>query len=379
VLPGVKRLAALGVDLTLLTFEKPQDLERPGAAAAVEAELTNAGVRWIPLRYHKRPKLLAKALDFGQAWLRGLAARLGQRFDLIHARTFLGGLMGLPLARIMRARFVYHNEGFYPDEQVDAGVWRAGSLSHRIAKFLERQLYSAADGIIALSRPAQQAIGALPAVRRKRTPSAVVPSCVDLDHFRAGSRPALDSTVPLRFVYAGSVGGRYLLDRIARFVALLGQNRKVHLQVCTRTDFGLVQRLLREGGLAEEAWSTCSVPQEAMPDELVRHHVGLHFLTSGLSEHGGSPTKIGEYWACGLPVVATPNMGDIDTIIRREQIGVIVQGHTETDYRDAADQLDGLLHDPEVASRCRQAAEKYYGLAAACKAQVALYRRVLRG
>ena len=39
-----------------------------------------------------------------------------------------------------------------------------------------------------------------------------------------------------------------------------------------------------------------------------RHDAGRLLLT--LSEHGCAPTKIGEYLACGPPVVTTPNVSD---------------------------------------------------------------------
>lgn len=379
VLPTVKLLAKQGVDLTLVTFEKRTDLERKEDFSSTEEELRLRGINWIALRYNKKPKLLAKAFDFCQAWLQGLTARGIEKVDLVHSRTYLGGVMGLPLARLLRARFIYHNEGFYPDEQVDAGVWQAGSITHRTAKFLERQLYMAADGIITLSHRGRQTIGSISAVQRKRTPIITVPSCVDLEHFRLRPRCFPNTETTLRIVYVGSVGGRYMLDRIGRFVVLLGKIRKVHLQIYTRTEPSVVHKMLEDKCLSEEDYSVCSVPYRAMPEALIRHHVGIHFLACGLSEHGGSPTKIGEYWACGLPVVATPNMGDTDSIIRKYRVGVIVENHADSYYLQVAEQLSDLLDDPNLAARCRKAAEQYYGIANACREQVHLYTRLLRG
>ena len=140
VLPAVKRLASLGANLTLVTFEKPADIERREAMPEIKASLDQSNVQWIALRYHKRPKLPATGFDFVHGVARSLAARLRGRFDIIHARTFVGGLMGLALAPMVGARLIYHNEGFYPDEQVDAGVWRAGSTPHLNAKRDEEKM-----------------------------------------------------------------------------------------------------------------------------------------------------------------------------------------------------------------------------------------------
>ncbi|HEX8091633.1 MAG TPA: glycosyltransferase, partial [Blastocatellia bacterium] len=201
VLPAVKKLADLGADLTLVTFEKPSDLDRGEQICRIRHSLDERGVRWIPLRYHKRPKVPATFFDSLQGCATGIAARLGKRPDIIHARTFVGGLMGYALARALRAKLIYHNEGFYPDEQVDGGVWKAGSAPHRAARFLERRMYERADGIIALSQRAAEVIEALPNVNRKATPVIVVPSCVDLGRFcrdGAATQPPSDE---LRLVY----------------------------------------------------------------------------------------------------------------------------------------------------------------------------------
>jgi glycosyltransferase involved in cell wall biosynthesis len=252
-------------------------------------------------------------------------------------------------------------------------------MPHRIAKFLEQRLYSRADGIVALSHRAKKAIDSLPQVQRKATPVIVVPSCVDLNHFRfSEAKPERERDL-LRFVYNGSVGGRYILDRIGRFVvAASRETRRVHLRVLSRAEPELVASMLNTGNLSGDLWSLHSVPYSAVPGELTDHQAGLSFLTQGISEHGCSPTKIGEYWAVGMPVITTPNVSDTDDIIRRERVGVIVQEHSDDAYLSAIKELQRLLKDPELASRCRRAAETHYALEPACERQLALYRDIVQ-
>ena len=380
VLPAVARLAAGGVDLTLVTFDKAGDYEDMGRMAEIGTFLTESGIRWLPLHYHKRPRLPATAFDVLHGWARGVVARVRAHIDIVHARTYVGGLIGLLLAPTLRARLVYHNEGFYPDEQVDGGFWLAGSLQHRIAKAVESVLYARADGLIALSHRAAHVLEEIPVVRRRRTPVIVVPSSVDLDRFGARESPERALFAGLRFVYSGSVGGRYELDQIGRFVALAAREVPgVRLRVLTRAEPQLVQEMLDRGGLARDLWSLGCLPHEAMPGELQRHDVGLCFLARGTSEYGGSSTKIGEYWACGLPVVTTPNAGDTDEIILRERVGVVVRDHSEAEHRCAAAELRALLADPDLSRRCRVAAGEHYALRPAVERQIALYRELLTG
>jgi glycosyltransferase involved in cell wall biosynthesis len=377
VLPTVKKLASLGAELTLVTFEKPADLAREEEIARIRESMNEKGVRWIPLHYHKHPKVPATAFDMLHGWSRSIAASLRFKPDIIHARTFIGGLIGVTLATVLRAKLIYHNEGFYPDEQVDGGVWEANSTPHRIAKFFEQRMYSRADGIITMSHRGKRVVDGLPEVRRKATPVIVVPSCVDLERFKWDSSRTDIPPEPFRLVYIGSVGGRYILDKIGRFAATIFRDvTPGHLRLLTKADRSLIHSMLDSSGLPEASWSVDTIPHTAMPDQLAQQHAGLFFLSEGISEHGCSPTKIGEYWATGLPVITTPNVSDTDEIIRREGVGVIVREHSDAEYRRAGQELRSLLKDPELARRCRRAAESHYALQPACERQVSLYAAV---
>jgi glycosyltransferase involved in cell wall biosynthesis len=378
VLPAVTRLAGLGARITLVTFEKPAHMDRSADLTRVNDSLRAAGVRWVPLRYHKRPTVPATAFDVAHGVARGLADRLRARPDVIHARTFVGGLIGLALRPLTRAKLIYHNEGFYPDEQVDAGFWREGSLPHRIGRRLEGRLYGSADAIFSLSQRGKEVIESLDRVRRNGTPVIVVPSCVDLEHFerRDSSR---DSDGSLRLVYVGNVGGRYLVDRIGRFAQVAGaQNGNTRLQVLSAAEPAVVRSALAPSELPDEAWSSKFVPYERLPDELAGHDAGLCFHSHSLSAAGGSSTKVGEYWAMGLPVIATHGLGDVDDIVREEGVGVVVADHTDDAYRASLEELRTLLEDPQLAERCRAAAERHYGLDDACRRQLAVYEELSR-
>jgi glycosyltransferase involved in cell wall biosynthesis len=377
VLPALERLAGLGARITLVTFDKPADLARSVEVKEVDDALRAASVRWLPLRYHKRPPVPATALDVAHGIARGVAERLKTRPDVVHARTFVGGLIGLPLSRATGASLIYHNEGFYPDEMVDGGFWREGSLPHRIGRRLEHRLYGQADTILSLSQRGKQVIESLDAVRRNHTPVVVVPSCVDLDHFGPPKPPAAARDDALRFVYVGNVGGRYLVDRIGRFARVArSEMPDTELRVLTAAQPEMVRSTLASSDLPDDAWSSQFVPYERLPAELRQHHAGFCFHSHGLSAAGGSSTKVGEYWAMGLPVIATPGLGDVDDIVRRERVGVVVRNHSDEAYRASLDELRTLLDDSELPDRCRAAAERHYGLDEACRKQMTVYRQL---
>ena len=78
-------------------------------------------------------------------------------------------------------------------------------------------------------------------------------------------------------------------------------------------------------------------------------------------------------------MIATPGLGDVDDIVARERVGVVVRDHSDEAYRAALDELRALLDDPGLASRCRAAAERHYGLDEACRRQLAVYQELVAG
>ncbi len=91
-----------------------------------------------------------------------------------------------------------------------------------------------------------------------------------------------------------------------------------------------------------------------------------------------SPTKVGEYWAAGLPVVSNSGIGDTEDIVRECGVGVIVDDFSPAGMLEAARALSALLADPATAGRCRQAARDHYSLDAAVARQIELYQRLAR-
>ena len=69
ILPYVCRLADTH-DMVVLSFEKRVRSEDDDARATRDTErlLAARGVRWIRLRYHKRPSLPATLFDIGRLW-----------------------------------------------------------------------------------------------------------------------------------------------------------------------------------------------------------------------------------------------------------------------------------------------------------------------
>ena len=105
-----------------------------------------------------------------------------------------------------------------------------------------------------------------------------------------------------------------------------------------------------------------SVSQLEMPDILADSSFGLAFCKpdAGVSLRGVMPTKIAEFLATGRPVIVNQGIGDLDSMLREFNCGVVLNSQTE--ISSAIMELKYLLGDSDIMNRCRKAAEKYFDM-----------------
>lgn len=383
ILPYLERLRGRSVDITLVTFEKAEDLAPESATyEATLTRLATARIRWIPLRYHKRPAVLSTLYDtlYGAMWTLRLVRRFGAQ--LVHVRSYVPAVMALPARWFLRCPVIFDIRGFWVDERVDGGLWRDGLL-YRIAKRVERLLYCNVDAIVSLTEAGKLTIQDFSTVTSRRVPIVVIPTCVDTDSF-APKHP--DRTLVERlgydgktvFAYVGSVGTWYAMEETLDFF-------EVALQEIPTATFLLIVRgpvnALRESVERRELRTVTtfvpSVPNGEVPKWLSIAHVGVAFYRRGLSNVARFPTKIGEYLASGLPVVVSGGVGDCDGLIEAGRVGVSVGEFTISEYRRAARLLRELLQDQSLSNRCRNIALRRLSIAEGVERYHSVYAHVM--
>lgn len=389
VLPYLRELVKGGYEVYLLTFEP--ELRALWSAEEIEQETTRLaaqGVKWFSLPYHKSPSLPATLYDI-RAGAR-LAAQLVRqhRVEIIHARSHVAAAMGALAKRSTGARLIFDIRGFLPEEYVDAGVWPAGGRLYRLTKAAERRLLKAADAFVVLTEQARRILFGTGVERDKHArPVEVIPCCVDFERFdnaAAASKNDLRRTLDLEnrrvIVYVGALGGWYLTEEMAEFLAAAHkQDAATYSMVLTQSRPQMIADHLRRLGVAERDFLIRGVAPGDIPGYLKAADFALSFIKPCYSKQASSPTKIAEYLAAGLPVISNTGIGDLDEIIETDRVGVIVREFNEAAYLRALTEV-GLLarENKDLAARCAEAARRRFDLGrVGGEAYRRLYRRVL--
>lgn len=132
-------------------------------------------------------------------------------------------------------------------------------------------------------------------------------------------------------------------------------------------------RLLRHAGLGERDARVLRAAPADIPAWLSSADLGVSLIRTSSSKVASSPTKFAEYLAAGLPIVSTAGIGDVDDLIRREAIGIVVESNDDDVLRDAFERGRKLAFDPETRARCRRVAWQEFDLESV---GVARYRRL---
>ncbi|MFL6230746.1 MAG: glycosyltransferase family 4 protein [Pyrinomonadaceae bacterium] len=362
VLPYLRQLVAAGIEVSLLTFE-PQFGRRwtEEALANQAARLAGEGIRWRCRAYHKSPSAPATAYDIlAGAWV---AARLARRFkiDVLHARSHVPVAMALLARTLTGCRLVFDVRGLWAEEYVDIGNWAEGSPPFRAIKKLERVGLRKADQVVVLThRMRDWLVGERLADAGK---ISVIPCCTDVSRFAEESPADADAAPRFEIVYAGTATGLHLLEEVGQFFLKLRAHRAdAFLRVLTHSPSAEVATIFGRVGLSPDDYWIGAVEPAEVPKYFRRARAGVSFRKATFAQIAASPAKIPEYLAAGLPVIFNAGVGDMDDLLEKESVGLVLKELDDAAYEQAARRLVSLVETPEIRERCREVARRYFDL-----------------
>lgn len=381
-LPYLRGLASRGIPVVLLTYERPSMVDKKGMED-LRISLEGDGISWEALKYHKRPRLLATLFDVAQGVR--LTKRLIRHHDvgILHARSYVPALVAWSVSRRSRIPWVFDMRGLMAEEYADGGLIGRNGLIYRAIKFAERRLLRDADHIVVLTEAIRDQLLEERRVwgLKPRTPVSVIPCCTDMDVFTPAEhhsivRPGVFADGP-KLIYIGSVGTWYCLDEMVAFASEMKQRWPgTRWTILTPGDADAVRGSLRVGGFPQEAAVVKYVRPEEVASEIAAADLGIAFILPTYSKRASSPTKVGEYLACGLPVVINAGIGDTPRLIEGHRVGVVVKSLEPSAYKAALSGVEELLKEPALKGRCRKAAEEELALNLGVERYAKVYKQL---
>jgi glycosyltransferase involved in cell wall biosynthesis len=165
-----------------------------------------------------------------------------------------------------------------------------------------------------------------------------------------------------RFVitHVGALTGLYLTEQIAELLKVARQvDPSTFALFLTQTRPDEIVSMLRSRGYSDNDLFVSKVSPAEVQRYLEASDVALSFVRAGYATASRSPTKIPEYLASGLPIIANCGVGDVDELIEGNSVGVVIDSFDDESYSGALQRIDEL---GDISARCRATALREFDL-----------------
>ena len=347
--PLISRLSKSGMKINLISYEKTNPTSEQ------LAYFKSIGVEW-------------NFRDFGANGLMGGVGRLNSlrqeipKTNLVHARSDIPAVSAIASRQ---APVLWDVRSLWADQKVMIQKSLVNKTLYGIYRGLESIAARKSMGMSTLT----SAVVPILEQRHKRLPQlrAVVPTAVDLDYFR------LSTIMPSKAqaLFSGTYNEYYDLNLSGLFMEEIRKHIEVETHWARPAESNKSQIGVGESKVFPSSQTGMS--------KLIPHYsfgVSICKIDAGPSLTAAMPTKIGEFLACGRPIVVNKGLGDMDQFLEEFNAGVILDG-TISNLVESASKLASLLSDSETPYRCRALAEKYFSMDIGASKYLNLYSQIL--
>lgn len=297
------------------TWASPTQRQQTADAAA------HHGLAYTSSDAIRRPRQLAvpAMIAYGAARIIAEADRGG--WDTLMPRAIIPAAMCLLALRARpHLRLIFDADGLMADERVEFAGWSPSGLQYRLFRDWEAQALRRAESVIVRTTHARRILTDRAGAGFDADKINVIPNAKDSTQFALQDATSRD-VIRARFgverdapwvVYAGSLGPQYHAPAMLRLF------ERIRVR---RAD----ARLLLLSGMGEEVAGLVAgragvEVRRVAPDEVApilgAASLGLSLREQSFSQQAVCPIKVAEYLLCGLPVVATAGVGDLDERLR---------------------------------------------------------------
>lgn len=385
VLQYVKQLAqTYQHDMTVVSYEKPHDWQDQSRRVNLQQQIREAGITWVPLRYHKAPSVLATSYDLAVGIVVCGYWAIRKRVHIVHARSYVASIIALVLKKGLKKRFIFDMRGFWADEKLDSQCWQRQSRIYRLAKWFEKRFLLQADCVVSLTHSGIEEIKKFTYMHDRPFFYRVIPTCTNLELFKP-AHPVVESSHrnpehALTIGYVGTSSGWYLFEPVLQCYQLL-------LQLYPHTQFLIINRQehqalaaqLNAAGIPPEQVRIIAAEYTEVPRYMAEMDATLFFIKPAFSKRASAPTKLGEFLACGIPCLTNAGVGDVEQILGAAQgVGVVLTEFTAKSQQQAVNALLALIQDPLTRHRCVAVAHQYFALEQGVQAYHEVYQQLTR-
>lgn len=365
----VEALARRGWPYRIHSLEKPGDLADEHRVRGLRERLAAAGVSWSFDVYDMAGSAGA-AMRNEQALVR--AAVHAKDVGGVHARAYHGAVAALARWFTRGTPYVFDARSYWFDERIEEGRWFTSPVRVGLARGVEHQLFARAAGVVTLTELQADDVrrGRFGPSRHRAV--ACITTCADFDDFCRRERlPGVPAEILRRLSgkrvvgVVGSINRSYLVDEtLALCAAVLARDPSFHLLVLSG-QAAEYERRLKALGVEASRFTLTRAKHEDMPEWLSLLEWGMLLLNpTSAAKRASMPTKLAEFFACGVRPVQFGCNAEVSDWVRTAQSGLVLDAVTSSALSAAAAQIVESRGADAVLARAREIAQPHFSLEA---------------
>ena len=267
---------------------------------------------------------------------------------VISRGVIASGIVRLAVLGLPEVRVIYHSDGLMADERVDFAGLKRNSLKYKLLFFVERQAVRKSNLILSLTRTGGDILFERHGKGLSKNRFKLVSNGRDPGFFKAHNetcRKRIRTSLGLEdqqtlYVYAGSLDkSKYHVENVLRlFKVALSRDESSRLLILTAS-IDLVTSTASQLSLPEHSYTVKCVSFSDVTKFLSSADVGICLVTPAFSMQAVWPIKAGEYLMCGLPVISTRNVGDLEAL-PHEGTFFFVDSFSDADFLRVIDRFN---------------------------------------
>lgn len=169
---------------------------------------------------------------------------------------------------------------------------------------------------------------------------------------------------PIRLVFIGGItGGKDELGTLINVICSYDLPYVLNIYGPNKKEVSKVLKGFRldKNKFAEKIHINGFINQQSIKKVVSQNDYGILIRPQRRSSNAGFPTKLGEYFAAGIPVLAN-DTGDICMYLKNNVNGIVLKGNKDTHILDALRKISQITKDDysRMAENARYTAEKYF-------------------
>lgn len=269
-------------------------------------------------------------------------------------------------------RLIFDTDGLVADDRIDFSEMSPLSLTYRLLRDIENLGLNRATTVLTRTHASLPILYSRAGASSPPSKFFVVPNGKNENLFRPASQDERES-LRTRFgwnsdtivvIHVGSLGPAYYPDKIFSFFkTLLKYEPNSFLQILTG-NLDVAEQALGDSQVPLDKIDIRRVAHDQVPLYIAASDLGIAFRQPLFSLQAAAPIKIAEYLLCGVPIITTYGVGDVNEQLSGSESVHFLESPTTSAFLDAIDWLLKTVRPnfKTIQNSCREIGLRHFSM-----------------